>query len=133
MTAQAEAIREYLVRLQTDAHDRAARGQQLARETAALSVDGRDAGRTVTAIVDSTGNLVDLRITDAAMRLSAEQLSRRVLDASANARGRLTAAVTGLARDVLGADSPGAQLLERSYTEHFGVIEDEDGSGGERR
>jgi DNA-binding protein YbaB len=116
MTAQAEAIREYLVRLQTDAHDRAARGQQLARETAALSVDGRDAGRTVTAIVDSTGNLVDLRITDAAMRLSAEQLSRRVLDASANARGRLTAAVTGLARDVLGADSPGAQLLERSYT-----------------
>jgi DNA-binding protein YbaB len=133
MTAQEEAIRDYLVGLQGDAHERASQARLLAERTDALRVDGWDESRLVTATVDSTGHLVDLRITEQAHRLGPDQLSTRILRATENASGRLTVQVSRLAEQTLGADSPSAQLMGRSYEQRFGRVEDDDPTTGQPR
>jgi len=98
---------EAIARVEDDvrrAQRRAERMSQLQQSTRAARGVGR--GREVVVEVDRSGELVDLRIADAALSRGGVGVARLVLDATRLARRDLRRNLLAAASEILGDDDP---------------------------
>lgn len=88
------------------AAERAERAQQVKVEIDAVRGRGRSPRGEVVVEVDASGMLRDVRLTDDAMVLRADELSRFVLDAARAAQRDAGAQAVAIAEESFGEDSP---------------------------
>jgi DNA-binding protein YbaB len=69
--------------------------------------------------VDSSGGLAELRLTDRAMRLSADELAAVILDTSRRAQAKMAQQVSDLVSSMYGASSETAYFISNAYSRQF--------------
>ncbi|MFI7025978.1 YbaB/EbfC family DNA-binding protein [Micromonospora sp. NPDC049900] len=100
--------------------DRARRAQSLAGRVAALTGTAHSPDRTVTAIVDSAGLLVDLRLDERVRQNSAAHTARLIMTTTRAAHADLLRRVTATAHETVGADDPTGRAVVDSYRRRLG-------------
>lgn len=86
----------------------------------------------VEATVDSTGGLVDLHLTTAAMRRGPEELAGEVLAVTRAAQSELAARMSQVMAGVLGPGSDTARFVTDTYGERFPTPAGPDAERGAR-
>lgn len=93
-------------------------------QQAQASAESRDGEVKVT--VDHSGGLADLRLTERAMRLSANELSEIILTTSRRAQAQLAKDVAELVSGLCGAESETASFVGGTYAAQFPEPDDQD-------
>lgn len=93
-------------------------------QQARASAESRDGEVLVT--VDHSGGLADLRLTERAMRLSADELIEIILTTSRRAQAQLAKDVSGLVSSLFGAGSETAAFIGGTYATQFPDQDDQD-------
>ena len=107
---------------------------QLAADTKAMSdqleglrVTLSDAGGVVKVTVDSTGNLLDLSLTDRIKRLSPDVVSRTVMETIREAKRRVAERSTEIIETTLGTESPAARAIAERVRDQLSAEADPEG------
>ncbi|WP_434740254.1 YbaB/EbfC family nucleoid-associated protein [Micromonospora sp. SH-82] len=110
----------------------AQRAAALATRVQQLTGTAHSPDRLVTATVDASGHLIDLRLDDTVRRHPATHTARQILQATRAAYADLVGRVTEAARDTLG-DDPAGQAVVESYRRRLASDQggpDRTGTGG---
>ncbi|QAY59804.1 hypothetical protein ET475_07240 [Microbacterium protaetiae] len=98
---------EAIARVEDDVRRAQGRAQRMSRlQEAAAAARGVGRGREVVVQVDQTGELVDLRIADAALSRGGAGVARLVLESMRMARTDLRRNLLAAASEILGDDDP---------------------------
>ena len=112
------------------AQEQAELSTELSRRMREAGASAGSPGGEVHLSVDHTGGLSDLRLTDRAMYLGADELAALILDASRRAQARMAEQMAEAARSLYGSDSPTTAFIADTYTAQFPAPDDD---GGDRR
>ena len=104
---------------------RAAQARELSARLARLSTTLRSPDGLVTVTLGSSGDLVDLTLAEGIRSRPAAETARAILATVREARLRLTAAVTEVTAETVGADSATGQAVIASYAMRAGRASDE--------
>lgn len=96
-----------------------AQATRLRSELELVRVTAHSRAGDVEATVDSTGGLVDLHLTSAAMRRSPEELSGEVLAVTRAAQAQLAERMSQVMAGVLGPGSDTERFVTETYSERF--------------
>ncbi|MFY1702623.1 YbaB/EbfC family nucleoid-associated protein [Micromonospora sp. WMMA1923] len=92
--------------------DRAQRARSLAARMRKLTGTAQSPDRSITATVDSSGRLLDLRLDESTRQHSAAHTARQVLATTRAAHADLLRQVTDATRDTLGDDPAGQAVID---------------------
>ncbi|GAA3353420.1 MULTISPECIES: YbaB/EbfC family nucleoid-associated protein [Saccharopolyspora] len=106
-----DAARERLAAWRQRAEQVAANTQAMSERIGEIRVTAGDPQGLAQVTVDSTGSMVDLRLTDEIKRKSPDVVSRAVLAALAAARNQAADRSQEIVTDTLGADSAAGQEI----------------------
>lgn len=123
MFDNADQSTAYVESLVTQARVNAQKAQEMAERMDALRVLGSSTDGQVSVVLGQSGNLVDVRFEESALRADATRLRDHVMTAVARAQARLTTQVTELAREHYGETSTTAAEFSGRYAERFGSEE----------
>lgn len=113
-----EGAREHLEQWKARAGQRVAEVQAAADGLRQLRVSAADDNGIITATVDHSGTLVDVKAAERITRQPAEYTARAMLQAYQNAKRKLAEAAAEVVRETVGADSAtGKALLSGFRTE----------------
>jgi DNA-binding protein YbaB len=94
---------------------------RLAADTQAMSdrlqqvrITAADPAGLVEVTIDSTGALVDIRLTDRIQRTAPDAVSRAIIATLGDARGKLADRSQEIIEDTVGTDSPAARAIAES-------------------
>lgn len=90
---------------------------QEAASSVQVSTSSRDGAVTVT--VDHSGNMADLRLTDAAMRKRPDEASSEILATLRSAQSRLTERMREVMEPVVGGDTETLEAVLGGFRERF--------------
>jgi DNA-binding protein YbaB len=99
---------------------RAAQARELSARLAELSATARSDDELVTVTVGSSGDLAALELDERIRDRPAAETAREIMATLRVARATLTAAVTEVTAETLGADSATGQAVIASYTGRLG-------------
>lgn len=97
----------------------AADTQAMSERLGELRISARDPGGLAEVVVDSTGALVDLQLTDRIQRVSPAVVARTVLDTLADARGQLAERSQEIIADTVGTESAAARAISDTVERQF--------------
>ncbi|MDW5330784.1 MULTISPECIES: YbaB/EbfC family nucleoid-associated protein [unclassified Plantactinospora] len=81
------------------------------------TVESRGGEAVVT--VDSSGGMAELRLSDQAMRLPADELASIILDTSRRAQAKMAQQMVAVVSSLYGAGSETASFIGGAYTKQF--------------
>ncbi|GLZ77777.1 hypothetical protein Afil01_25840 [Actinorhabdospora filicis] len=110
-----EGARERLVAWRDDASRRAAATQAAGEGLRALRITAPDDYETVEITVDSSGFMVDVRLSHRVQRMTPEQTRYAILGAYRNARAKLAEAAAEVVKETLGTESATGRALLAGY------------------
>ena len=99
--------------------------ERMQQTTATVEAHGGEAVVTV----DHSGGLAGLRLTDRAMRLSAEELAQVILVTSRRAQAEMAQQIADVVADVYGPGSETASFIAGAYTAQFPELPDDEERG----
>jgi DNA-binding protein YbaB len=120
MFDNADESTAYVESLVTQARVNAQKAQEMAERMDALRVPGSSPNGLVSVVLGQSGNLLDVRFEESALRGDTARLRDDVMGAVAQAQGRLTTQVTELAREHYGDASATAAEFSGRYADRFG-------------
>jgi DNA-binding protein YbaB len=100
---------------------RATQARELSARLATLSARARSADELVTVTVGASGELVGLELDERIRDRPAAETARAILATLRSARARLTAAVTAVTAETVGADSPTGRAVLAAYPRRLGA------------
>lgn len=112
---------QMLRQFENQIEEQLAQASRLKDEMELVRVTAHSRAGDVEATVDSTGGLVDLHLTAAAMRRSPQELAAEVLAVTRDAQSELAARMGQVMAGVLGPGSETARFVTDTYTERFPV------------
>jgi DNA-binding protein YbaB len=92
---------------------------ELSRRMEHTRASAESRGGEVSVIIDSSGGLAELFLTDRAMRLTADELAALILDTSRRAQAKLAQQMVEVVGDLYGDNSETAAFIGGVYTEKF--------------
>ncbi|MEV4808696.1 YbaB/EbfC family nucleoid-associated protein [Micromonospora avicenniae] len=107
-----DAVAQRLGRWEASFADRAQRTRSLTSQIQTLSGTAHSPDRTVEATVDSTGQLVDLRLDERIRQRPAAHIAEQIIAAARTAYADLLRQVGEVTRETLGDDPAGAAIVE---------------------
>lgn len=93
--------------------------QQLQDAATGVRVSESSRDGSVTVVVDHSGNMVDLQLTDAALRKRPDEVSSAVLSTLRSAQSQLTERVREAMEPVVGSDSETLDAVLGGFRERF--------------
>jgi DNA-binding protein YbaB len=105
---------------QTGIEARAAQAKELSTRLATLTATARSADDLVTVTVGASGDLTGLELDERIRNRPADETARAIMATLRTARGRLTAAVTEVTSETVGADSATGRAVIASYQGRIG-------------
>lgn len=112
-----------LAKVQQDvraAQERAVRAEQVRAEIDAVRGRGRSPRGEVVVEVDASGRLHDVVLTDAAMALRADELSRHIVEAARSAQREAGGRAVAVMSEAFGDDSPLTEHLRAEVEQRYG-------------
>jgi DNA-binding protein YbaB len=99
--------------------DQIRRSEQLRNELSALRITVESPGGQIAVTVDSAGSLVDLHLTDQALRPGPTELAGLILSTTRTAQARLAERIAELTGRVYGAGTETADFISTAYARQF--------------
>ena len=99
---------------------RAARARELSSRLAGLTATARSGDELVTVTVGAAGDLTGLELDERIRKRPADRTAREIMATLRTARATLTAAVTEVTAETVGAESETGRAVITSYTGRFG-------------
>jgi len=121
---------QMLRQFENQIEEQLAQASRLKEEMELVRVTAHSRAGDVEATVDSTGGLVDLHFTEAAMRRSPQELAAEVLAVTRTAQSKLAARMSEVMAGILGPGSETAQFVTNTYAERFPAPSGPDGEHG---
>jgi DNA-binding protein YbaB len=106
-----DASREYVRGWQERVRERTERGLGMTERLRQLRVSAKDGKGIVEVTIDSSGVLVDLKLTERIHRVAPEVVDRAILSALGTARKQAAEQAQQIAVQALGAESPTARMI----------------------
>lgn len=100
--------------------------QQLREAATAVRTSATSKDGSITTTVDHSGNLVDLKLTDAALRKRPDEVSAEILSTVRAAQSQLTDRMRDVMQPVVGDDSETMGAVLTGFRERFGEASQED-------
>lgn len=115
-----EEARAFLASVQSRVEAAAARAQQVNDRLAELRATVSDDNGLVELTVDSSGNLVDIHLTERIRRASPDVVSRAILDTVRAAKAQMAAQSKAVVVETMGADSAAGRMVTDSMATGLG-------------
>jgi DNA-binding protein YbaB len=106
---------------------KAAAAQALSDQVARLAVSASDREKLITATVNGSGALIDLRLAPEAGHWSMDRLAAEILQTMRRAQASLAERVAAIAEQTVGSDSETARTVVSSFERRFPAERAEDG------
>ncbi|MBL7258195.1 YbaB/EbfC family nucleoid-associated protein [Paractinoplanes lichenicola] len=124
---------DFLVDWERKVEQQTAMTTELSRRMQDTRATAESRGGEAVVTVDQSGGLAALELTDRAMRLSPEELSRTILETSRRAQARLAEQMTEIVTGLYGAGSDTAAFIGGAYAEQFPTPPEDDDTEERRR
>lgn len=121
-----DAAEEWIRSWSDSVSERAAAAREMSDRVARLRVDATDTDRLVTATVNGSGSLVDLRLSPDAARLRMDGLAELILRTMRRAQAGLADRVAAIAAQTVGSDSESARAVVSSFESRYPEVRDDD-------
>lgn len=109
-----EGARERLAAWKSRIDKLAADTQAMGEQLKAVRVTASDPGGMATVTVDSTGAVVDLRLTDRIQRAAPSVVAQTIMETLGRARSQLADRSQEIVADTVGTESPAARAIAES-------------------
>ncbi|WP_250002886.1 YbaB/EbfC family nucleoid-associated protein [Actinoplanes sp. M2I2] len=123
---------DFLTDWQRRVERQTAQTTELSRRMRDVRASASAAGGEVEVTVDHAGGLAGLELTERALRLSPDELSRTILEASRRAQSRLASRMNDLVTEIYGDGSETAGFIGEAYAEQFPQPPEDDDAPPER-
>lgn len=133
MTGPSSDPEEMLAGFQQQIEAKMRQAQQMQEAATAVQVSSSNRDGSVTVTVDHSGNMADLRLTDAAMRKRPDEASSEILSTLRSAQSQLTERMREVMEPVVGDDSETLNAVLGGFRERFPEPDDESSTSAARR
>jgi DNA-binding protein YbaB len=124
-----DRAQEWLRNWTASVSGQAAKAQAMSDQVARLSVSLANAEGSVEVTVAGSGNLTNLRLTEAVRRRPPDQIAAEILTTMRRAQATLSARVAEIAAGTVGADSATGRAVVASFAGRFPAETDEPDGG----
>lgn len=99
--------------------------EQLKAAATAVQVSAASADGSVSVVVDHSGNMIDLKLADGALRKRPDEVSKEILATVRSAQAQLTSRMQEVVAPVVGSDSETLDAVMAGFRERFPAEEAE--------
>src|SRR5262245_37144760 len=114
-----EAADRWIDGWESSIKEQAAQAKEFSQRASSITVTARDPDGVVEVTVDSSGGVVNLKLTDKVRTRPAYESSEKVMATLRRAQAQMAQQMAQTAAEVMGAESETAQAISNTYASRF--------------